>query len=81
MEKKIFVDFKGKRFYPPFKCLCCGKDISVEQFCYGRTCGYCDCGRCNLGLVNGKEILFEIGHGRKDIFEDAENVPLEVVSR
>lgn len=58
-----FVEFKCKKFYAPFHCLCCGKEISVEQFCYGRTCGYCDCGSC---CKNGR---YEIGHGRKDVFE------------
>ncbi len=62
-----FVVFKGKKFYPPYKCLCCGKEISVEQFCFGRLCGYCDCGKCNKGG-------YEKGHGRKDIFESAEDL-------
>lgn len=73
MDKGLYVDFKGKRFYPPFKCLCCGKDVSVEQFCYGRTCGYYDCGKCEKG-INGKKIIYEKGHGRKDIFNEAEDV-------
>lgn len=41
-----FVDFKGWRFYTPFRCLCCGKEVSIEQFCFGRACGSCDCGHC-----------------------------------
>lgn len=80
---ETFVDFEGKRFYEPLKCLCCGKDVSVEQFCYGRTCAYCDLGSCQklknpelMGKVPMIEIDYEKGHGRKDIFEDAENVPI-----
>ncbi len=63
-----FVVFKGKKFYPPYKCLCCGKEISEEQFCYGRCCAYCDLGRCQS---NGG---YEKGHGRKDILENAEEM-------
>ncbi len=70
MEKEKFVDFKGKRFYPPFKCLCCGKEIPIKQFCYGRLCPFCDCGNCCHGNVG-----YDKGHGRKDIFEEAEDVP------
>lgn len=64
-----FVVFKGKKFYSPYKCLCCGIEVSEEQFCFGRMCGYCDCGRCG----GHKE-----GHGRKDIFENAEDMGDEV---
>ncbi len=63
-----FVIFKGKKFTPPFKCLCCGIDVGDKQFCYGRTCGYCDMGSCNRGVFK-----YEEGHGRKDIFEEAED--------
>ena len=63
-----FVVFKGKKFYPPYKCLCCGKEVSVKQFCFGRVCAYCDLGKCQK---NGK---YEEGHGRKDIFEQAEEI-------
>jgi len=70
VPQEIFVDFRGKRFYPPFKCLCCGKEVDVQQFCYGRTCGYCDCGKCQT-----KEHGYENGHNRRDIFEQAEDVP------
>ena len=63
-----FVVFRGKKFYPPFRCLCCGKEISVDQFCWGRLCAYCDLGKCKK---NGR---YEKGHGRKDIFEQAEEM-------
>lgn len=66
-----YVDFNGKRFYPPFKCLCCGKVITIEQFCYGRLCDYCDTGKCMVG----KSHMYKMGHGRKDIFDDAEKIP------
>ena len=64
-----FVVFKGKKFYSPYKCLCCGKEVSEKQFCYGRMCAYCDCGRCQRDGFH-----FEEGHNRKDIFEDAEEM-------
>ena len=69
-KEENFVLFKGKKFVAPFKCLCCGKEIDVKQFCYGRTCGYCDMGRCQPKLFK-----YEKGHGRKDIFEQAKDVP------
>ena len=68
-----FLIFRGKKFYYPYKCLCCGKIISKEQFCFGTLCGYCDLGRCCRGI--GKNCLrYEEGHGRKDIFENAEEM-------
>lgn len=42
-----FVDFKGWRFRAPWRCMCCGMIISLQQFCFGRSCGGCDLGRCN----------------------------------
>ena len=77
-KNKQFADFKGKRFYPPFKCLCCGKEVDVKQFCYGRTCAYCDMGKCQTGKNHGAPDFYvdiEKGHGRKDIFENAEDIP------
>uniref|UniRef100_A0A6H1ZKW2 Uncharacterized protein n=2 Tax=viral metagenome TaxID=1070528 RepID=A0A6H1ZKW2_9ZZZZ len=41
-----WVNFKGKEYTPPFKCLCCGKEICMRQFAYGRCCGPCDIGMC-----------------------------------
>ena len=42
----VSVDFKGWRFLAPFRCVCCGVVISVQQFCFGRSYGPCDMGRC-----------------------------------
>ena len=42
-----WVEFNGYRFHPPFKCMCCGKEICARQFAYGRACGICDMGACN----------------------------------
>ncbi len=63
-----FISVKGKKFYPPYQCFCCGKVISKEQFCWSALCGYCDIGRC------GSYMDYEKGHGRKDIFENAEDM-------
>ena len=60
-----FLVVNGKKFYSPYQCFCCGKIISKEQFCWSALCGYCDIGRCG-GC--------EEGHGRKDIFKDAEDM-------
>ena len=64
-----FLVYGGKKFYPPYKCLCCGKKISKEQFCWGTLCAYCDVGRCQRDGFH-----FEKGHNRKDIFESAEKM-------
>lgn len=48
-DPTVFVDFGGRRYRPPFRCLCCGKQVSLAQFCYGRLCGPCDCGACQYG--------------------------------
>jgi len=71
LVKGKYVIFKGKKFYPPYRCLCCGKEVSEEQFCFGRACAYCDCGRCC------RNFCYEEGHGRKDILENAEDVGTE----
>lgn len=63
-----FLVFKGKKFYYPYKCLCCGKIVSKEQFCWGTTCPYCDLGKCF------KNWTYEKGHGRKDILKNAEEL-------
>lgn len=75
-----YVDFNGRRYRPPFRCLCCGMGICGRQFAFGRTCGYCDRGRCQLGLVIGRDrrpgqLVYETGHGRLDIREIAEEIP------
>lgn len=43
----LSIEFDGKKYYPPFHCLCCGKEVSAEQFAYGRCCGPCDMGACD----------------------------------
>lgn len=40
------VDWAGYEFTPPFRCMCCGKDICAQQFAFGRACGTCDIGAC-----------------------------------
>ena len=74
-----WVVFKDKIWVEPFHCFCCGKEVSIEQFCFGRTCGYCDCGRCQSIVDKGGRRVehdgkiigyYEKGHGRKDIFEN-----------
>lgn len=67
-KNEVYVVFKGKKFTEPFRCLCCGKEISVQQFCFGRCCPYCDMGRCC------RTNSYEKGHGRKDILEGAEKI-------
>jgi hypothetical protein len=56
-----YVDFRGRRFKPPFQCLCCGIVICGRQFAYGRCCGRCDTGACYQ--------LYNRGHNRRDLFE------------
>lgn len=48
-DPTVFVDFQSRRYRPPFRCLCCGRLVSLAQFCYGRLCGPCDCGSCQYG--------------------------------
>lgn len=42
-----WVKYDGWTFKPPFKCMCCGKDICARQFAWGRCCGVCDMGGCD----------------------------------
>jgi hypothetical protein len=43
-----------------FYCLCCGVEISEEQFCYSHgLCGYCDTGACQIA-----PFIFKEGHGK-----------------
>jgi hypothetical protein len=49
LDPDTFVDFNGRRYRAPFRCLCCGKQVSLAQFCFGRLCGSCDCGACQPG--------------------------------
>lgn len=41
------VMFNGKKYTYPFHCLCCGREVCMQQFGYGRTCGPCDMGACD----------------------------------
>lgn len=52
-EEAEYVDFKGWRFKSPWRCLCCGRRISLEQFCFGRCCGACDLGKCQHPKYRG----------------------------
>ncbi len=54
-DRKAWVDFKGWRFRAPWRCMCCGKAISLRQFCFGRCCGPCDCGQCRDHSTNRRE--------------------------
>lgn len=46
MAEDIYLDYRGHRFRPPFLCMCCGKEVSQEQWAFGRTCALCDTGKC-----------------------------------
>lgn len=46
-----WVDFRGYRFHPPFRCMCCGKEICARQFAFGRCCGACDIGACQTNNI------------------------------
>lgn len=43
-----YVIFRGYKFSPPFYCICCGKEICGRQFAFGRCCGACDMGACDI---------------------------------
>lgn len=43
-----WVDFRNYRFRKPFRCICCGKEICMRQFAFGRACGPCDVGACDI---------------------------------
>jgi len=57
---------KWYKFYEPFECICCRKEISKQQFCFSMLCGYCDLGKCQ------KNWKYEEGHGKKvkDLIKD-----------
>lgn len=44
--KDARIIFNGYSFKPPFRCICCGKEICGRQFAYGRCCAPCDMGAC-----------------------------------
>lgn len=72
------MDFKDRRFYAPFRCLCCGTEVDIKQFCYGRCCGLCDMGVCQYAKGHFHDMRYYIGywsgHGRKDIFAEAQMI-------
>lgn len=46
-----WVDFEGYRYKPPFRCMCCGKEICARQFAFERCCGPCDMGACQTNNI------------------------------
>ena len=54
-----FVDFSGRCYRAPFRCLCCGVTICVQQFASRRACGWCDTGKCQNGVLGS----WKLGHG------------------
>lgn len=71
MPEKDYVIMKfdtWRKFYEPFKCFCCGKIISKQQFRFSTLCPYCDLGRC--WSLNG----YEKGHGQKGNWKKGEIV-------
>ena len=40
------VVFNKFKFISPFLCMCCGCEVSCEQWAYGRNCSVCDTGIC-----------------------------------
>ena len=72
---------KWRKFYTPFKCFCCGKIISSQQFCFSALCPYCDVGKCRKNMKGITNILEE-RHGRKDIMMEGEIViKLEILEK
>ena len=66
-ENTISVKFDvWRKFYPPFKCLCCGEVINEKQFIFSCLCPYCDLGKCG-STVRG----IDEGHGLK-LWKNAE---------
>lgn len=45
-DRDKYVDFRGWRLRAPWRCMCCGRLVSLRQFCFGRSCAYCDTGAC-----------------------------------
>jgi hypothetical protein len=43
---KDYVDYKGRRYFAPYRCFCCGKEISRDQFIFSTLCPTCDTGDC-----------------------------------
>jgi hypothetical protein len=47
-----YVDHRGWRFHAPFFCFYCGRRISLNQFCFSRSCGSCDCAHTGTRRLN-----------------------------
>lgn len=70
-DKKDYVIMKfdyWRKFFEPFKCFCCGKEISKKQFSFSTLCPYCDLGKCKSN--DG----YEKGHGQKGAWKNGEIV-------
>lgn len=70
-DKRDYVIMKfdfWRKFYEPFKCFCCGKEISKKQFMFSTLCPYCDVGKCH------KNWNYEKGHGQKGASKNGERV-------
>ena len=45
-DATVTVVGRGWTFRAPFRCMCCGSIISMEQFAHTSLCGQCGCGDC-----------------------------------
>jgi len=61
-----YVDFRGWRWRPPFRCLCCGTTVCARQWAFGRCCGKCDTGICQSWHKHFKP---EYAHGHPEWYE------------
>ena len=81
MRESISVKFDvWRKFYAPFKCSCCGKEISKQQFRFSCLCGYCDLGKCQHqeGTIITRQ-GYEKGHNLK-LWKEAEiNTKLQIL--
>lgn len=42
IRTRVFLDYKGWRFYAPFHCMRCGDKVETVQWAFSRSCGGCD---------------------------------------
>lgn len=78
LDPDTFVDWGGRRYRAPFCCLCCGRQIKLAQFCYGRLCGSCDVGACQPGNSSFNLAARHRRLPRKWYFEISEPAPAQV---
>ena len=45
-EPKPWVLLEGVKYFAPFLCMCCGCEVEIRQWAFGRACGKCDTGVC-----------------------------------